>query len=662
MTATTSTGSGVLDAVGDRLARARHAGSTWIVAHRPALLWLVPLMAVSSVVSFLNIAGAPQRIDDEGTYTAQAWAVNNLGELAHYTYWYDHPPLGWLQIAGYTGLTGAFARWDIAVLAGREAVIVASLVSVVLIWMLSRRLGLRRPAAAVAGLVFAISPLALSFHRTVYLDNVATPWLLLAFLLALSRRWQLVGFAGSAVAFGVAVLSKETFLLALPVLIWVIVRNASPETRRYTLSVAASILVLIGGSYLLLAVVKGELVPGPERVSLFDGIGFQLSGRAGSGSAFDPESLIARTLTMWWDLDPVIIVLGIIAAGLALPVRALRPFGVLVLALVAFMFRPGGYLPVPYVIMLLPFAAILIAGVADTAVHVLQRRNRRWRPLAIATVAITALAVVAAVPLWAVQLRGFVLADIDRPMRQAQTWVADNVTRDARLIVDDAMWVDLVRAGWDRENVVWYYKVDTDPGVQAQNPQGWRDADYVITTGSMRTFPDGFPQVQQAIDNSIVVATFGQSEQAVEVRRVLPQGIEQATADSDAAFEERVSLGEQLVRNPALTLSTAARDDLIDGEVDARIILALGAQAADSDLEVTSFPVLAGEQGVRRTVEFDSIDGEPAAVGGRASAAAESFAASLDRSPDGDSAPNAGVVDGRLRFTLPLDPTTVTVR
>ena len=36
--------------------------------------------------------------------------------------------------------------------------------------------------------------------------------------------------------------------------------------------------------------------------------------------------------------------------------------------LLAFMFRPNGYLPVPYVIMLIPFAALLVAWTADRAV------------------------------------------------------------------------------------------------------------------------------------------------------------------------------------------------------------------------------------------------------------------------------------------------------
>lgn len=158
---------------------------------RRSSLWLLPLLLVAGLVHRINLAGAPQRIDDEGTYTAQAYAVERFGELAHYTYWYDHPPLGWLQIAGWTSLTQAFDRLDPAVLAGREAMLVAHLASVALLWVLARRYQLGRPAAAAAVLVYALSPLAVQFHRTVYLDNVATPWLLGAFVLALSTRRQL---------------------------------------------------------------------------------------------------------------------------------------------------------------------------------------------------------------------------------------------------------------------------------------------------------------------------------------------------------------------------------------------------------------------------------------------------------------------------------------
>lgn len=614
-----------------RLSRSVARATDWVRAHRRALVWLSPVLVVGAVVNFVNLGGAPQRIDDEGTYTAQAWAVANFGELAHYTYWYDHPPLGWLQIAGYAELTGAFARWDGAVLAARESVIVASLIAAVLLWVLARRVGLSRPSAAVTSLIFLVSPLALQFHRTVYLDNIAVPWLLLAFVLATNRNRQLAAFAGSAVAFGVAVLTKETFLLALPVLVWVMLRASHRETRRYTLSVAASLLVLIGGSYLLLAAVKGELFSGPDRVSLMDGILFQLGSRAGSGSLTDPDSLLNRTLGMWWQLDQVFIVLGLLSAAVALFLRRLRPYAALVLGLALFMLRPGGYLPVPYVIALLPFGALLITGVADDAIARLRDKDAPApRGLAFTTVGIIAAAAVAAVPLWGIQLRGFLLADLDRPLRSAEAWLAQNVSRDQRLVVDDAMWVDLVQAGWDRRNVVWYYKLDTDPAVSAESPNGWRDIDYVITTDSMRTFPGAFPEVQQATDNSFVVASFGEGQQAVEVRRVAATGAAAAQEEQDAAAEERTDLGVQLARNPEVRLSDADRDRLVDGTVDAPIVALLGALAGSGEVVVSGFPVVEGEDDRPvRQVAISQLGGRPAVVDGELSVDSRRLVTSL---------------------------------
>ncbi|GAA4708912.1 4-amino-4-deoxy-L-arabinose transferase [Promicromonospora umidemergens] len=643
--------------IGAGLKRSRSRAAAWALARRRSLLWLSPVVVLGAIVSFVNVGGAPQRIDDEGTYTAQAWAVTNFGELAHYTYWYDHPPLGWLQIAGYTELTGAFARWDIAVLAGREAVLVASVIAVVLLWVLARRVGLSRPAASAAGLIFMLSPLALQFHRTVYLDNIAVPWLLLAFVLAMNRNGQLAAFAGSAAAFGVAVLTKETFLLALPVLVWVMVRASHRETRRYTLSVSASILVLIGGSYLLLAAVKGELLSGPGHVSLTDGIVFQLGSRASSGSLTDPGSLINRTLGMWWQLDQVFIILAIAAAVVALFLRRLRPYGALLLGLTVFMLRPGGYVPVPYVVALLPFGALLIAGVVNDAVVRRRRKEAPRRRLAMATVAIAAVGALTAAPLWTTQLRGFLLADLDRPMRSAQEWLTQNVSRDQRLIVDDAMWVDLVQAGWDRENVVWYYKLDTDPEVQAQSPNGWRDSDYVITTDSMRTFPGAFPQVREATENSVVVASFGEGTQAVEIRRVAVAGADAASEAQGVAADERKTLGTQLAVNPDVQLTADDRDRLVAGQIDTPIVALLGALAGSGGVVVSGFPVIEGEDSRPvRQVAISQLDGEPSVVDGEPSADIRDLVTSLD----GSYAPADVRVDGDnvvLRYPVSLQGT-----
>ena len=51
-----------------------------------------------AVLSVWNVTESSAFQDDEGTYTSQAFSVLEDGRLAPYTYWYDHPPLGWIQL------------------------------------------------------------------------------------------------------------------------------------------------------------------------------------------------------------------------------------------------------------------------------------------------------------------------------------------------------------------------------------------------------------------------------------------------------------------------------------------------------------------------------------------------------------------------------------
>ncbi|SDO28656.1 Dolichyl-phosphate-mannose-protein mannosyltransferase [Microbacterium sp. ru370.1] len=609
-------------------------------------LWLLPPLLLGLLVNAANLGGSPQRIDDEGTYAAQAWSIGNLGELTHYTYWYDHPPLGWIQIAAWAGLTDAWNRYDVAVIAAREAMLVASAIAAVLLWFLVRRIGFARLTASVSVALFLLSPLAVQFHHQVYLDNIATAWLLAALLLALSRRAQLAGYIGAAAAFGVAVLTKETYLLALPLVAWFIWRGADRTTRRYTLSVAAAVLGLIGLTYVALAAVKGEVMPAAGRVSLWDGLAFQLASREGSGSLFDPESLMSRTVGLWWQLDAVLIVTALSAAVTGLFVRRLRPWAVALLALTAFMFR-GGYLPVPYVIMLLPFAAIVVAGMGQVAVEALRAHGVPRRLGGVAVASGLVVAVIAAGPLWAAQLRGFLLADLDRPLRDAEAWMTQNAPADSRMLVDDAMWVDLVRAGFERENVVWYYKADTDSDVQELAPDGWRDYDYVITTDSMRTFPTEFPTVRQAIENSAVVASFGDGAQKVDVRLVDTDQAALAQAADDGLYAARSVAGQQVLRNPDIGVPAEEQDLLTSGVVDGRILLTLGQLSAAGRVDVADIAQLDGDpSGVHRQLVISSYAGQDARADAAGADALLSFYESLTGSlrPVSVERSDAGVV------------------
>ncbi|MCM0620596.1 ArnT family glycosyltransferase [Nocardioides bruguierae] len=576
-----------------RLARARG----WLSRHRTSASWLTPLLVLTAVARLVNMGGSPQRIDDEGTYVAQAWAVETLGELGHYTYWYDHPPLGWIQIAGWTALTDGFGRYSVSVLAGREAMVVAATVSAALLWVLGRRLGLSRPAAATALLLFALSPLVVQYSRTVYLDNVATPWVLAAFVLALSRRHQLVSFAAAALCFAVAVLTKETTLLLLPFLVWQLLRSATPDTRRYTLSVAGALFVLAGVGYLALALLKGELLPGAGRVSLWDGIYFQLVGRDSSGSVLSASTQAGQSLRTWLDLGAPLLLGGTAAAAGGLLVRRLRPYAAAFLVLAAIVLKPG-YLPVPYVIALLPLAALLVPAVVEAGLrHARGSAGTLRRTAAGGLAGVLALAVLAGAALtWPSALGRLWTADDDAPLRSAEAWVEGNLTDGQRILVDDAAWLDLVRAGIPREDVVWYYKADTDPAVYDLAPDGWSDYDYALVTEGVRQAAGSSPVMDSARDNGVVVASFGDGgPETVDVVRVMPDGIDAFYAAQDYDERARTAAGRQLLDNPALSFSQDAARALRRGTADARSVLLLAQLSADFDLTVGGFPVAAGE-------------------------------------------------------------------
>lgn len=68
----------------------------WLRRYALSLGVLACLLALATYLIGTGITHYPSFADDEGTYVAEAWAVITHGQLSHYTYWYDHPPLGWI--------------------------------------------------------------------------------------------------------------------------------------------------------------------------------------------------------------------------------------------------------------------------------------------------------------------------------------------------------------------------------------------------------------------------------------------------------------------------------------------------------------------------------------------------------------------------------------
>jgi hypothetical protein len=564
------------------------------------------LVLAGGLLHALNMASMPGRLGEEGATVGRAWSLEHLGSFAPPTYWFEHPPLGWIQLSAWTWVTSAFERAPTAVAAGREAMLVAHVVGAVLLWVLARRLGLARWSAALVLVVFALSPLAVEVQRQVFLGNIATPWVLGAFVLACSPSRRLGAFAASGACLGVATLTSYASLLILPALALQIWRSSHPATRRYALAVGGSLFALVWGAYVLGAALRGQLVPGRGHPSLVQGVWSQLFERAGSGSVFDPGSLRSETVVAWFGLDAVGCVLALVAAPVALvALPRLRPVAVGFLVPAAVVALPG-YLPVSLVVGLLPFGALLIAGVIEHAwtwsSDVLARGadGRRRRPLALALIAALPLLAVLAAPGWVADHRSMLGDDADAALRQADRWIVRNVPADRRLIVDDAQWVDLVEAGMSTERVAGYTTFDADADVGIDPPPAWQDYDVVVSVESVREFPERYPEMRAALDGSAVLAVFGTGEGRIEVREILSgNGDPPATAPAGRGHDTAAAAaaGAEIARNPSVELMPAARRALMAGRVDQRIMAMLAAVAADRPVAVDGFSADPAEVG-----------------------------------------------------------------
>jgi 4-amino-4-deoxy-L-arabinose transferase-like glycosyltransferase len=515
----------------------------WTRAHAPSLAIVLGLLALTAVVLGTGIAHYPGFSDDEGTYVAQAWAARTHGSLAHYTYWYDHPPLGWLQLSLVSWLAGPLLSGGAAVADARGLMLLSALASAALVYVLARRLGLRRPFAALAVLLLVLSPLAVTYLRQVYLDNLSMPWLLGAFVLAASPRRRLWAYAASGVCFAVAILSKETTLLFLPALVLLVVQRLDRRTRPFCLAAFALAVLLAAIGYPLYALLKGELLPGRGHVSLVEALAFQLSNRPSTGSALSAGTASHTLVASWLRTDPWLLALGAAALPVAAFVRRLRPIA-LALAVLALATIRGGYLPQPFVIALLPMCALLIAGVLDAAWQRSRHQDRvPWLGRAIALAGTLALTVVV-LPSWVSSDSYAMRVDQTRQVLAAERWIDAHVNRRARMLVDDTLYVDLVHVGFEqRYGAVWFYKLDfttnLDPSIVRHLPQGWRAFDYVVSTpvirAALQQSPRGLQQVRAALQNSRVLVSFGAGPERVEVRRVTGVGIGSGRIPPDTA-------------------------------------------------------------------------------------------------------------------------------
>lgn len=102
-----------------------------------------------------------------------------------------------------------------------------------------------------------------------------------------------------------------------------------------------------------------------------------------------------------------------------------------------------------------------------------------------------------------------------------------------RVLVDDALWLDLVHDGYRPGlGVIWFYKADLDPAVTRTMPGGWKDLDYVVASPTVRRDAVDLPTVHAAIEHSTPVATFGTGEDRIEIRQITTSATTSSTGGS----------------------------------------------------------------------------------------------------------------------------------
>jgi hypothetical protein len=510
--------------------QARIVAGEWCRRHAASASLLVPVLVLVGAVHAIGMWSFPRWVDDPGTYLSQAWSLQYEHALSPYSYIYDHAPAGWIQLSLWSMLTNGFNRYDSAIGFGNECMLLAKLASSMLLFALARRLQFSRWGAAGAVLLFGLCPLELMYSRWTFLDNLVTPWLLLAFVLAASPHRSISAATGAALSFAMAALTKETALVVLPALVWAMVQNLDRRNRPQVVAVAGFSGLLLMAMYPLYALYKGELLERSGQNSLLGTAKWQLAERESSGSLLDPSSPTTHMVGQWLGTDRWLLLAGLVAIPIALLARRLRP-AVLVLVLQWLVLVRGGYVPFMHVVNLMPWSALVAVGAVEIVAG-----NRRlatvrlpagWRGsgrlapsrrVVTTGAAVVCLAAVLAGS-WAPTLRHMLQPRQEPPLWSATQWLADNVPRDQVLVVHDGIWTDLVHHyGFDPKPII-VYKLDTDPAVREK----LRRIDYLVLPNWYYATPAGvakYPTATEARKHAVMVARFGSGDDGVQIYRV----------------------------------------------------------------------------------------------------------------------------------------------
>jgi hypothetical protein len=162
-----------------------------------------------------------------------------------------------------------------------------------------------------------------------------------------------------------------------------------------------------------------------------------------------------------------------------------------------------------------------------------------------------------------------------RVRAQAATWVAQQVNRDDVVSCDHAMCAALTAHGFPSSKLLVLGSNSTYPTTSA----------VVIETAAVRSlFGTSLHAVAPA-----VLAAFGSGESLITIRVIAPDGAGPYYKALAKDLAARKATGAALLQANVITVSPTARQQLIAGQADSRLLLTIAALAAKLPVDIVQF-------------------------------------------------------------------------
>jgi hypothetical protein len=161
-------------------------------------------------------------------------------------------------------------------------------------------------------------------------------------------------------------------------------------------------------------------------------------------------------------------------------------------------------------------------------------------------------------------------------IQAAAVWVAQQVSRNAIVACDPSTCPVLQAQGFPAANMLVLGSGATDPLF----------SDVIVATQAVRNL---FGSRLELVNAPTVIASFGSGAARIDIRAIAPAGAAAYQAALRSDWAARRSAAAQLVGNRRVHAAGTARQELLTGQVDSRLLITLAALAVSHSVTIVAF-------------------------------------------------------------------------